>query len=112
MGEVVEVEIRPRFPLFGGWKTKYTLGYNVPSYQLLFTAGNEYVLKIPFLDHVYDDMVVDKLTLKVVASIDTSMVVDLLSIMICLLLFLLVMPGPGESAHKNACKNPKPDGDN
>jgi len=66
VGEVVEVEIRPRFPLFGGWKTKYTLGYNVPSYQLLFTAGNEYVLKIPFLDHVYDDMVVDKLTLKVI----------------------------------------------
>ena len=69
VGEVVEVEIRPRFPLFGGWKTKYTLGYNVPSYQLLFTAGNEYVLKIPFLDHVYDDMVVDKLTLKVLAGI-------------------------------------------
>jgi len=64
--DAVEVEIRPRFPLFGGWKTKYTLGYNVPSYELLFLSGSDYVLKVPFLDHVYDDMVVDKLTLKVV----------------------------------------------
>jgi len=64
--DAVEVEIRPRFPLFGGWKTKYTLGYNVPSYELLFISGSDYVLKIPFLDHVYDDMVVDKLTLKVI----------------------------------------------
>jgi oligosaccharyltransferase complex subunit alpha (ribophorin I) len=31
-----EVEIRPRFPLYGGWKTHYILGYNVPSYQYLF----------------------------------------------------------------------------
>ena len=65
VGDAVEIEIRPRFPLFGGWKTKYTLGYNVPSYELLFISGSNYVLKIPFLDHVYDDMVVDKLTLKV-----------------------------------------------
>jgi len=66
VGDAVEIEIRPRFPLFGGWKTKYTLGYNVPSYELLFISGSNYVLKIPFLDHVYDDMVVDKLTLKVI----------------------------------------------
>jgi len=66
VGDAVEIEIRPRFPLFGGWKTKYTLGYNVPSYELLFISGSEYVLKIPFLDHVYDDMVVDKMTLKVI----------------------------------------------
>merc|ERR1712002_498727 len=41
-------------------------GYNVPSYELLFLSGSDYVLKVPFLDHVYDDMVVDKLTLKVI----------------------------------------------
>ena len=37
--DVVELELRPRFPLFGGWKTKYTIGYNVPSYQYLFNNG-------------------------------------------------------------------------
>lgn len=34
-----ELELRPRFPLFGGWKTHYTIGYNVPTYQYLFTKG-------------------------------------------------------------------------
>lgn len=35
----VELELRPRFPLFGGWKTNYYIGYNVPSYQYLFNSG-------------------------------------------------------------------------
>ena len=24
--DAVEVELRPRFPLFGGWQTRYTIG--------------------------------------------------------------------------------------
>ncbi len=39
MDDSVEVELRPRFPLFGGWKTHYLLGYNVPSYQYLYNKG-------------------------------------------------------------------------
>lgn len=35
--EAVLVEIQPRFPLFGGWKTEYTLGYTLPSNEVLFT---------------------------------------------------------------------------
>lgn len=35
----VEVEVRPRFPLFGGWKTHYIIGYNLPSYEYLYTLG-------------------------------------------------------------------------
>jgi len=35
----VELELRPRFPLFGGWKTNYYIGYNVPSYQYLYHSG-------------------------------------------------------------------------
>jgi len=62
----VEVEIRPRFPLFGGWKTKYYLGYNVPAYQYLFNKGDNYILKMRVIDHVFDDFVVDKLSLKIV----------------------------------------------
>lgn len=62
----VEVEIRPRFPLFGGWKTKYYLGYNVPAYQYLYNKGDKYILKMRVVDHVFDDFVVDKLTLKIV----------------------------------------------
>jgi len=62
----VELELRPRFPLFGGWKTNYYIGYNVPSYQYLFNQGDQYALVMKFVDHVYDDQIVDELTVKVI----------------------------------------------
>ncbi|KAK3762792.1 hypothetical protein RRG08_040489 [Elysia crispata] len=66
MDESVEVELRPRFPLFGGWKTRYFLGYNVPSYEYLFFKDEHYALKMRFIDHIYDDMVVDKMQLRII----------------------------------------------
>lgn len=66
MEDMVEVELRPRFPLFGGWKTKYTIGYNVPSYQYLFNSGDNYALKMRFVDHVFDDVVIDQMTFKII----------------------------------------------
>lgn len=39
LSDSVELDLRPRFPLFGGWKTHYVLGYNVPSYEYLFYSG-------------------------------------------------------------------------
>ena len=62
----VEVELRPRFPLFGGWKTHYVLGYNVPSYEYLFSKGDNFVLNMRLLDHIFDDMLVEDLTLKII----------------------------------------------
>ncbi|CAG0884410.1 unnamed protein product [Darwinula stevensoni] len=62
----VEVILRPRFPLFGGWKTHYLLGYSVPSYEYLFTSGEEFVLEMRLLDHVFDDVVVDDLKVVVI----------------------------------------------
>lgn len=51
-GSVV-VDIRPRFPLFGGWKTEYVLGYVLPSTNNLFTTAasnllgeSRYTLKV------------------------------------------------------------------
>ncbi|KAG0717798.1 Dolichyl-diphosphooligosaccharide--protein glycosyltransferase subunit 1 [Chionoecetes opilio] len=64
--DAVELDLRPRFPLFGGWKTHYKIGYNVPSYEYLFTAGDEYVLKMRILDHVFDDVAIDELQLTVI----------------------------------------------
>ncbi|XP_048740407.2 dolichyl-diphosphooligosaccharide--protein glycosyltransferase subunit 1-like [Ostrea edulis] len=64
--DFVELELRPRFPLFGGWKTQYYIGYNVPSYQYLFNKGDNYALKMRFVDHVFDDMVVDQMTVKII----------------------------------------------
>ncbi|KAL7291091.1 dolichyl-diphosphooligosaccharide--protein glycosyltransferase subunit 1 [Trichogramma pretiosum] len=62
----VELNLRPRFPLFGGWKTRYIIGYNVPSYEYLYNSGDEYILDMRLLDHIYDDMVVDEMVLKVI----------------------------------------------
>ena len=62
----VELEIRPRYPLFGGWETHYVLGYNLPSFQYLFHRASEFALKMRFVDHVFDDMSIDKMTLKIV----------------------------------------------
>ncbi|XP_013378880.1 dolichyl-diphosphooligosaccharide--protein glycosyltransferase subunit 1 [Lingula anatina] len=64
--EGMELELRPRFPLFGGWKTHYTIGYNIPAYQYLYNSGSNYALKMPFVDHVYDDQVIDYITVKII----------------------------------------------
>lgn len=67
LDDAVELELRPRFPLFGGWKTHYVIGYNIPSYQYLWTDGrNGYTLKMPFLDHVFDNQVVDEIVVKII----------------------------------------------
>ncbi|XP_076607622.1 dolichyl-diphosphooligosaccharide--protein glycosyltransferase subunit 1 [Chaetodon auriga] len=66
LDDSVEVEIRPRFPLFGGWKTHYIIGYNLPSYEYLYTLGDQYALKMRLVDHVYDDQVIDSLTVKII----------------------------------------------
>lgn len=62
----VELDLRPRYPLFGGWRSHYTLGYNVPSYEYLYHSGNEYLLKMRAIDHIFDDMQVDELVTKII----------------------------------------------
>lgn len=62
----VELELQPRFPLFGGWKTFYMLGYNVPAHQYLFERGGYYLLRMRFVDHLFDEMLVDELYVRIV----------------------------------------------
>lgn len=62
----VEVELRPRFPLFGGWNTQYILGYNIPSYTFLYAKGDNYLLKMPLIDHFFDNMVVKEAIIKII----------------------------------------------
>lgn len=62
----VEITLRPRFPLFGGWKTRYVLGYNLPSYEYLYTDGSHYALKMRLVDHIFDTMVVDEAIIKII----------------------------------------------
>lgn len=70
--DAVELDLRPRFPLFGGWKTHYTLGYNVPSYEYLYHSGDQYLLRMRLIDHVYDDMSVEEVTTRVILPEGTS----------------------------------------
>ena len=45
------LELRPRYPVFGGWKYPFTIGWNSDAANLLRkTATGGYVLKVPFLE--------------------------------------------------------------
>lgn len=62
------MKLKLRFPLLGGWKTKYTVSYVVPNNECVFKAdkNEEYVLKVKVLDHIFDDIIVNKLTTKII----------------------------------------------
>ncbi|CAL1374267.1 unnamed protein product [Linum trigynum] len=73
-----ELEIEPRYPLFGGWKSTFVIGYGLPLEDFLFesTDGKRY-LNFTF-GCPLSGTVVDKLTVKVVlpeGSKDPSAVV-------------------------------------
>lgn len=91
--EYIELELKPRFPLFGGWQSSYALGkvntifllnwltkicdyfkgYSVPSYPYLFRKpSGEFVLKIRLLDHLFDDVAVDQLETRIVLPVGVS----------------------------------------
>lgn len=66
--EGVLMELDPRFPLFGGWKTDFYIGYNVPSYYVLsYDTQNPktHVLNISF-STPFLVAVVDKLKIRVI----------------------------------------------
>ncbi len=79
-----EVELQARYPLFGGWKTQYVLGYSVPTTSVLYRQSSSsssassdtkdqnyranfdhYKLDIAYATCV-DGAAVDTLTLKVI----------------------------------------------
>ncbi|XP_050084627.1 dolichyl-diphosphooligosaccharide--protein glycosyltransferase subunit 1 [Anopheles aquasalis] len=64
--DAVELDLRPRFPLFGGWRTHYTLGYNVPTFEYLFQNNDNFLLKMRVIDHIFDDMAIDEVVIKII----------------------------------------------
>ncbi|XP_021746505.1 dolichyl-diphosphooligosaccharide--protein glycosyltransferase subunit 1A-like [Chenopodium quinoa] len=60
-----ELEIEPRYPLFGGWKTFFTFGYGLPLKDYLFEAEGKRFVNISFGSPI-DELVVDELIVKVV----------------------------------------------
>ncbi|KVI07308.1 dolichyl-diphosphooligosaccharide--protein glycosyltransferase subunit 1A [Cynara cardunculus var. scolymus] len=59
------LEIEPRYPMFGGWKTSFTIGYGLPLRDFLFQSGGSRFLNISFGSPM-NDVLVENLTLKVV----------------------------------------------
>lgn len=60
-----ELLFKPRFPLFGGWKTQWYLGYSVPTHSVLTRAGDRFKLEMD-LSTALDGAAVDDLTVKVI----------------------------------------------
>uniref|UniRef100_A0A0D6R1Y4 Dolichyl-diphosphooligosaccharide--protein glycosyltransferase subunit 1 n=1 Tax=Araucaria cunninghamii TaxID=56994 RepID=A0A0D6R1Y4_ARACU len=60
-----ELEIEPRYPMFGGWQATFTIGYGLPLQDFLFQAadGRRY-LNLTFASP-FNDVVIDKLIVKV-----------------------------------------------
>ncbi|RRT69062.1 hypothetical protein BHM03_00001213 [Ensete ventricosum] len=58
-----ELEIEPRYPLFGGWKATFTIGYGLPLQDFLFEShdGRRYLnfsFGCPLIETMVDDLTV------------------------------------------------------
>lgn len=60
----VLAELRPRFPLYGGWKAEFTFGYSLPLSAILTKVKGSNQLEASF-SSPFDRVVVDDLTVKV-----------------------------------------------
>ncbi|KAI9906421.1 hypothetical protein PsorP6_004775 [Peronosclerospora sorghi] len=65
MGLYQKFEFKPRFPIFGGWKTQWYMGYSVPAHSVLTHVGDKFKLKVDFSTPV-QGVSVDDLTVKLI----------------------------------------------
>lgn len=63
-----ELEIEPRYPMFGGWKTEFTIGYGLPLQDFLFGLDGKRFLNITFGSPM-NELVIDTLFVKVSENI-------------------------------------------
>ncbi|KAJ9128433.1 hypothetical protein P3X46_035033 [Hevea brasiliensis] len=60
-----ELLIEPRYPMFGGWRTAFIIGYSLPLQDFLFESEGKRFLNISFASPI-NDLVIDNLVVKVV----------------------------------------------
>ncbi|XVF35803.1 hypothetical protein REPUB_Repub19eG0002200 [Reevesia pubescens] len=60
-----ELVIEPRYPMFGGWRTAFTIGYSLPLRDFLFESEGKRFLNITFSSPMVE-LVIDTLIVKVV----------------------------------------------
>ncbi|KAI0394845.1 oligosaccharyltransferase alpha subunit [Xylariaceae sp. FL0594] len=44
------LELKPRYPIFGGWKYPFTVGWNADAKDYLKTVDSKYLLKVPLIE--------------------------------------------------------------
>ena len=59
-----QLEIEPRFPLFGGWQTTFTVGYGLPLQDFVFYSDGKRFLNITFGSPI-EEILIEKLIVKV-----------------------------------------------
>lgn len=65
-GDYNTFKYQPRYPLLGGWKTKYTLRYSLPAHEYLTRNLADYFnLQIRAVDHVLNDGYIKRATVKI-----------------------------------------------
>ena len=55
-------EITPRFSLFGGWKSNWEIGYNLPTENILLSDGDHFELSQLPLGYELDRIIAEKFT--------------------------------------------------
>lgn len=58
------LEIEPRYPMFGGWRTSFTIGYGLPLQDFLFKSEGKRFVDISFGCPI-SDVIIENLTVKV-----------------------------------------------
>ncbi|CAH0481353.1 unnamed protein product [Peronospora belbahrii] len=64
-GSYQDLKFEPRFPMFGGWKNQWYMGYSVPTHSVLTRSGDKFKLKVDFSTPV-KGVAVDDLVVKVI----------------------------------------------
>jgi oligosaccharyltransferase complex subunit alpha (ribophorin I) len=62
------LELKPRYPLFGGWNYSYTLGWNHDLNEFLRGKpnGEDFVLKVPFLEGPKEPVVYGEVEVRII----------------------------------------------
>lgn len=59
------LELKPRYPILGGWNYSFVIGYDVPLSDMLRSDGGRKLLSVPFLT-AYKDLAAQEVELKIV----------------------------------------------
>merc|ERR1712110_933699 len=62
-GETV-LELTPRFPMFGGWRNHFTIGYNTPSATYLSKSNEKMRLQVPIIPDLYENFIIENLEVR------------------------------------------------